>query len=130
MVARDDKSVVGHVGIVIREIRCGDLHVKVAGVQSLGVVPEWRGTGLAQQLMVFAMKQAMSRPLSFGLLFCVPELERFYGSLGWVRTDQRPSMLDERGMVAPLPEHNIAMFMELAGTKFPGGPIDLQGRDW
>lgn len=127
--------VAGHVGIVIREVRCGRTRATagkpalVAGIQNLAVAHELRGRGLSQQLMTEAMTEAVRRSVPFGLLFCVPELERLYASLGWRRTDVSVTLI-ENGKRVPIPGKNIAMFKELAGKPFPRGDIDLQGMDW
>jgi predicted N-acetyltransferase YhbS len=126
----ENDDVLGHIGIVVRVVRCGDVQVTVAGVQNMCVAPERRHTGLSQQLMTAALSEARLRGLSFGLLFCVPELETFYQRQGWSRTNEPATMLDETGQAAPIPGKNIAMFIELASQPFPPGPIDLQGRDW
>jgi predicted N-acetyltransferase YhbS len=125
-----DTGVTGHVGVVVREVLCGGEHILIAGIQNLAVAPEMRKQGLSQQLMTEAMKEAARRGIRFGLLFCVPELERFYLSLGWVRTDVRAMMIDENGDRAAIPPKNIAMCKELAREKWPGGEIDLCGADW
>jgi len=121
--------VVGHVGIVIREVRCGERAARVAGIQNLAVAPGCRGRGLSQQLMIEAMGEAARRRIPYGLLFCIPELERFYAALGWRRTDVSVTMI-ENGRHVPIPGKNITMFKELAGEPFPAGDIDLQGIDW
>ena len=130
VICREAHALLGHVGIVIRRIRCGSVPVTVAGVQNLCVVPERRGTGLSQRLMRRAMREAAQRHVCFGLLFCVPELERFYQSLGWCKTDAPVLMLDEQGRCAAIPQKNIAMFCESGEDCFPAGTIDLMGRDW
>lgn len=123
------ERIMGHVGIVVREVRCGGIPAVVAGVQNFAVAHELRGRGLSQQLMVEAMAEAARRHVPYGLLFCVPRLERFYALLDWRRTDVSVTMV-EKGERVPIPGKNIAMFKELAGTPFPEGDIDLQGMDW
>ncbi len=124
-----ENRVVGHVGVVIREVRCGDTPALIAGIQNLAVAQELRGRGLAQQLMIEAMAEAAGRGVPFGLLFCVPRLEHFYASLGWQRTDVSVTMI-EYGKEVPIPGKNITMFKELGGKPFPGGDINLRGMDW
>lgn len=127
---RRGKSIVGHVAIVVRDISCGREKVKIAGIQSLAVGAEGRGTGLSQALMTEAMAEAWRRGIEFGLLFCVPELERFYASLGWRRIDAPLFMRDEKGMKKRVPQKNIGMILLLSAKPFPPGAIDLRGRDW
>jgi GNAT superfamily N-acetyltransferase len=130
VIARQAGLVVGHLGIVMRTVACADVRVAVAGVQSFCVVPRHRGTGLSKRLMAWALDEALRRGVRFGLLFCVPELQRLYDALGWFKTDRPVTMLDERGELMPMPGKNICMFIELGGEGFPPGPLDLQGRDW
>jgi predicted N-acetyltransferase YhbS len=125
-----NSNVTGHVGVVVRQIVCGKTRIQIAGIQNLAVAPEKRKQGLSQQLMTEAMEEALRRGIEYGLLFCVPELERFYTSLGWVRTDVCAMMIDENGARVAIPPKNIAMYKELAGKRWPGGDIDLCGADW
>ncbi len=104
--------------------------ITVAGIQSLAVAPERRGTGLSQRLMAGAADEAVRRGIDYGLLFCVPGLERFYATLGWARTDERVTMQDEWGRTVPMPASNICMFKVLGRRSFPAGAINLCGRDW
>jgi predicted N-acetyltransferase YhbS len=120
----------GHVGIVLRNVACGDRQLMTAGIQNLAVLPEWRGGGLAQCLMTESMAEANRRKVPFGLLFCVPGLERFYVNLGWNRRDVAVVMADSDGHSVPIPAKNICMVLSLAEESFPFGDIDLQGRDW
>lgn len=130
LVARQGQAVIGHVAIVRRKIACGRTKIAIAGIQSLAVHPRARGAGLAQALMTESMAEAWRRKIEFGLLFCVPELERFYAALGWRRIDGPFSMRDEAGARAEIPRKNIGMILLLSNRPFPSGAVDLQGRDW
>jgi predicted N-acetyltransferase YhbS len=129
-ISRAGGRVVGHVAVVVRTVSCAGRGAKIAGIQNLAVTPELRRTGLSRRLMTAAMREAERRGIRWGLLFCLPGLERFYASLGWKRLDVPVSMADALGRSAPIPAKNIAMALELAGESFPPGAIDLQGRDW
>lgn len=122
--------VAGHVGVVLRKIRVGEVSVMVAGIQNLAVAPELRGKGVGYQLMIEAMNEAVRLNIHYGLLFCLPELKRFYTSLGWTKTRVRVTMVDKNGQSVPILAKNIVMFKELAVEKFPEGNINLQGSDW
>ena len=130
VVCRETDATVGHVAIVVRTVACGGEPVTVAGVQSMCVAPERRGTGLAQALLSRAIDESVGRGLEFGLLFCAPALQPFYGAQGWRMSDQPITMTDEDGHRSPIPEKNIAMLIELASRPFPAGPLDLGGGDW
>jgi len=120
----------GHVGVVERTITFGRRAVDVAGVQSLAVARELRGTGLSGALMRESIAEAGRRGLSMGMLFCVPGLERFYSRLGWRRLHANVTMRDEHGRSVPLPAKNITMVLSLTGQALRPGDIDLCGPDW
>ena len=130
LASRKGGAIAGHVAIVVREISCGRKKVTIAGIQSLAVGTECRGMGLAPALMTESMSEAWRRGIEFGLLFCVPELERFYASLGWRRIDAPFFMRDEKGRKTSIPQKNIGMVLPLSGKPFPSGAVDLRGRDW
>jgi len=135
---QEGDRVLGHVGVVLREIRCDGRPVMIAGVQNLAVTPRLRGKGLSRQLMREAAAEAARRKIRFGMLFCVPGLERFYNSLDWFRIEARVTMRDETGQPAPIIDENITMVTELArrpcgglpGERFVAQEMDLQGPDW
>ncbi len=129
LVHREGERVVGHVGVVVREIAAGGTPVTIAGIQNFAVVPDRRGTGLSRRLMEEAMAEAGRRGISFGLLFCVPGLERFYTSLGWRTLDVRARMVFE-DVEIEIPAKNIAMVLALAAKPFPSGDLHLGGPDW
>lgn len=130
VIARDAGDLVGHIGIVEREVRVGNQSLLVAGVQNFCVRASHRGAGLSAELMRLALAEAAARSIPFGLLFCLPELERIYAWMGWTTIDAAVDMRDENGHRAPLPGKNIAMIACLTPHRFPGGHIDLMGRDW
>jgi N-acetylglutamate synthase-like GNAT family acetyltransferase len=130
VIYRQRSEVVGHVGIVLRTIRCGRVPTEIAGIQSLAVSPRRQGTMLAWALMKRSMKEARKRGVPFGLLFCVPSLERLYAAMRWERIDVITTMRDEKGQTVPIPGKNIAMVLKLDDRPFPEGDIDLQGADW
>ena len=68
VIGRNGDEVVAQVGIVERQITCG-APLRVAGIQSLAVAPEMRGSGLSQRLMTTAMNEARRRGILAALLF-------------------------------------------------------------
>ncbi len=131
--AQDDKGqVVGHIAIVIREVLVGvDLvPVKVAGIQSLFVCQKMQGTSLSDRLMKIAMRRADEQGLEAGFLFCIPELEKVYGSMGWQKIDADVLMKDEKGNTVSIPGKNITMMYPLKRKDFPVGDVDIAGEDW
>ncbi len=130
LLARRDGRPCGHVGCVVRSVRVGMCSVCVSGIQNLAVIPECRGSELGARLMTAATTVATARGIPFGLLFCVPKLERFYLDLGW-HTLHVNTLMDYLGENDnPIPGKNIAMAKDLAGQPFPRGDIHLCGADW
>lgn len=126
----DEGTLDGNIAIVIREIRVGTQAVRIAGVQNMAVRPGTRGGGVGAGLMERAMTEARRRDVPFGLLFCVPELAKYYGRYGWKPRAEAVTM-DYNGKTGiPIPGKNICMTLSLAGLEFPGGDIHLGGADW
>ena len=130
VVIDDGPTVLAHVGVVDRSIRVGPTPIRVAGVQNVYVLPEARGRGLAQVVMVEAMAEAGRRRFDVGLLFCEPKLERVYLDCDWRSLGPREVVRVEEGREIPIPAKNIAMFYPLAAAAFPDGLIHLGGNDW
>ena len=132
VVMEDDAGcVVAHAGVVSRTIEVGGKPLKVAGIQNVFVIPEFRGRGFCDQVMSAAMRQAASGDYDCGLLFCVPALENVYARCGWKSLGDRETVrIDENGSEVPVPGKNIAMFYPLKATGFPAGLIHLRGNDW
>jgi predicted N-acetyltransferase YhbS len=130
VIGRHGDELVGQVGIVERLITCSGKPVRVGGIQSLAVAPQWRRSGTSKQLMIAAMDEARRRGIECGLLFCLPGLADFYSRLGWQMVDCAVTMRDAAGQTVPLTAKNIAMCLPLAEQSFPPGQIDLAGRDW
>jgi predicted acetyltransferase len=124
-------EIIGHVGVVDRVISVGGHELRVAGIQNVFILPEFRGRGVSTPLLDKAMQEATQQGFDLGMLFCVPELERVYERAGWLTLGMRETVrVDETGQEVPLPEKNIAMFYPLRQPSFPQGLIHLQGNDW
>jgi hypothetical protein len=77
-----------------------------------------------------AMAEARRRGVSFGLLFCIPELAKYYGRYGWEARSVAVTM-DHNGEAGiPIPGKNICMTLSLTPSVFPDGDIHVGGADW
>ena len=131
VILMDNDAVAAHVGIVDRVIRAGRQEIRVAGIQNVFVLPEYRGRGLGTVIMDAAMAEAVKCHYECGFLFCVPELEKVYAQCGWqLIAKEKILRTDETGQEVSLPEKNIAMFYPISLRAFPQGIIHLQGNDW
>ena len=130
VLCREGNAVVGHLAIVIRVVSIGGVRARVAGVQGLSVTPRCRAGGLARELLRLAQGELAARGVRSGILFCLPELEAFYGRLGWQKTERPVTTRDEKGQPILLSAKNICMLSVLEDATLPPGPIDLGCRDW
>ncbi len=133
VLGRDDRdTIVAHVGVVERSVTVGRnlSKVRVAGVQSFCVSPEYRGTGLSDRMMSITMEQANRHGFDAGLLFCLNRMETVYARMGWHKLDSEVYMRDDKEGKMPIPAKNITMFYPLGIRQFPPGDIDLAGTDW
>ncbi|MDD5596895.1 MAG: GNAT family N-acetyltransferase [Victivallaceae bacterium] len=127
----DGGHIAAHAGIIDRKIKAGETFLRVAGIQNVFVLPEYRGMGFCEKVMAAAMREAEKRDFDTGLLYCVPLLERVYAKCGWQLLPERMIIrIDENGNHVPLPDKNITMFFPLKMRDFPDGIINLQGNDW
>ena len=133
VLGRDDRdSIVAHTAVVERSVTVGRnlSKVRVAGIQSFCVLPDYRGTGLSDRMMSITMEQANRRGFDTGLLFCLDRMETVYARMGWHKLDSEVYMRDDKEGKMPIPGKNITMFYPLGIRRFPPGDIDLAGTDW
>ena len=130
VVLGDADRVAAHVGVVNRTITVGGRPLRIAGVQSVLVLPEYRGQGLVDQVLRAAMDEAARRGFDYGMLFCLPMLAKVYARCGWHALCNRQVVRVEEGCELPLPEKNIAMIYPMGDANFPDEPIHLGGNDW
>ena len=131
VLVEEGSQVLAHVGVVERTICVPDEQVTVAGIQNLFVLPGQRSRGFFPKIMKVSMEEARKRGHDFGLLFCIPELEKIYIRCKWkLLPDRKVIRVDETGQEVPLPSKNITMYYPLARSEFPQGDIHLQGNDW
>lgn len=88
----------------------------VAGIYSVGVVPEARGQGLGRAVMLAALRFAQARSCRYALLNSTPMGEPLYRSLGfWSLGDGQTWWLHREAFAAPAPAATQVHFAEAAG---------------
>jgi len=131
VIYEDAGTIVAHVGIVDRIIKAGNHPLRVAGIQNVFILPEYRGQGLADTILKVSMKAAGEKGFDAGLLYCLPVLGKIYTRCGWkLLPEENIIRIDETGVEQTLPDKNMAMFFPLKVSEFPAGTIHLQGNDW
>ncbi|MFH1613862.1 MAG: GNAT family N-acetyltransferase [Planctomycetota bacterium] len=131
VVIEKGREVIAHTGIVDRTISIGGRDVRIAGIQGVYVLPDHRGKGLADQVLNAAMREAERLEFDFGLLFCIPEIEKVYSRCGWQKLEgRRITRIDKDGSEVPIPGYNIVMYYPLGRRELLAGNINLKGNDW
>ena len=128
VLARVDRQIIGHLGMVRREITAGGTAVRVAGVGSVMVRPAWRQRGVASLLLERAtahMRDVLR--VDFGLLVCRDEVAPVYEKAGW-RTVAGPTAFEQPSGRATY--RRLTMVLPLGGAGWPEGEIDLRGLPW
>ena len=78
-----------------------------------------------------SMEEAGNLGHDFGLLFCVPQLEKLYALSKWKSLPARRIIhINKAGQEIDLPSKTVTMYYSLARSEFPAGDIHLQGSDW
>jgi predicted acetyltransferase len=127
----DKGNIIAHLGVVDRHIVVGDMPLRIAGIQGVMVLPEYRRRGLSDRLLIAAMEDALHRGFHLGLLFCLPVLEKVYTRCGWNFLPKRNVIrVDENGDEKQLSKKNIDMVYPQHKSSFPDGKIHLHGHDW
>ena len=125
-----ERGLAGYVGMVFREVTCDSELLIVAGIQNLAVLPAFRGGCVGKELVLRAQDEAERRGLLHGMLFCTPDLESYYVSMGWNGPAYRVTMNDLTGCLTPLPAGLIPMVKLFGAGIFPPGDIYLNGPEW
>jgi GNAT superfamily N-acetyltransferase len=128
--AADRICIIGYIGVVIRQIACGQKQFTVAGIQNLVVHPRFQRKGIGTVLVKKAQFEALNRGISYGMLFCTQNLVKFYESMGWCVLKFPVMMENGSGEVLPVSDNDIPMVNVFTGISFPEGEVDLQGPDW
>ena len=128
-----DGKPLSHVGLLRRTVKVNSEPINVAGVGGVVTVPEAQRRGLAQRVMKHAQDYTeRDWAVDAGLLFCLPQKERYYGRMGWqileapVTIQQPDESTGVRKILSPL----TVMILPLRNTRWPSGPVDLESLPW
>jgi GNAT superfamily N-acetyltransferase len=130
LLIEDGKNIIAHAGVVDRTIKVENRTYRVAGVQSLFVMPEHRGTGLSDRVLKAAMQEAKDRDFEYGLLFTTKDKINVYARNSWLQITRQKFIRIEDGTEIFLPDETVKMYYPLKDNDFPKGIVNLQGNDW
>jgi GNAT superfamily N-acetyltransferase len=126
----DKDSIVAHTALVERTVTVGPalLKMRVLGIQSFCVLPDYRGTGLSNNMMSVVIDEGGKRGFDAGLLFCRENLVKVYADMGWKKIDAAVYTTNNTKGKTVMP--GFTMFYPLRIKQLPPGDIDLNGPDW
>ena len=127
-VAVEETEIVATTGLLFREILVGGRAVKVAGIGGVATGSEHRNRRIASRLVDSALRFAHDSSAQFGLLQCTRDLVAFYAARGWRQVPGPLACRQDDGKTYLSPE--LPMIIELDSTRWPTGPIDMNGLPW
>ena len=130
VVIQDADNVIAHATVVDRVIKAAGERLRVAGVANVCVLPEHRGKGLSDRVLIVATQEARRQDFDCGLLFTGENIKKLYARNGWVQiTGQRFIRIEDGGEIE-IPAENVKMYYPLKRRNFPAGMVHLQGDKW
>ena len=129
-IIEDDGKVVANVAVVERTMIVADQPYKIAGVQNVFVLPEYRRRGLSDMTLRAVMDEAGRIGFDFGLLFASDKVEAVYSRNGWQPISSRRFRCIVDGPIYQVPDETIVMYYPLAKKIFPEGTAVIQGSKW
>ena len=130
VVFEDEGRVVSHIAVIDRTIAAGREQVRVAGIQSVFVLPQNRGGDLSEKMFSLVFEEARRRKFDFSLLFCAVALEKLYRRFGYDKlNDAEVRFVDSNGNPA-VKDYGITMHAPVCRDVFPQGDINLKGNTW
>lgn len=119
------RRVIGHTAVVERTITTDwNWRYKVASLQGVSVLPEWRNRGIGRKLLKMTLDEARRRNYPFAIIFCKEAMVPYYESLGWQLPEDSMIMWKDRALPIPM-RSNCPMYQTLSDISFPEGPIDV-----
>lgn len=126
----DGGVVAANLDVVDRTIKVSGESVRVAGVGSVCVLPQYRGKGLSDSILKVAMEEALRRNFDFGLLFTSRQVKKVYARNGWIDMADQKFLSLRQGRGIELSAEGVRMYYQLGEKEFPQGIVDLCGIDW
>lgn len=124
-------KIISHIAVIDRTIAIGNEQIHVASIQSVFVLPEYRGKDICEEMLSLLLKEAFHRDFDFSLLGCIPGLKKFYQRFGFEKINDRQIVLtDEYGKKHKIGEEEAMMWRPVCRDNFPLGDIDLNGDKW
>ncbi len=93
----EDKHLITHATVHTQSISIGDENAQILGIGAVYTFPAYRGDGYASKVMRAVADYAdQQSEIAMSILFCKPELQPLYESVGWERLDSSQLLFGER----------------------------------
>lgn len=125
------EDLIGHVGLLTRDVTVAGEPVAVAGVGAVILQPAWRGRGLGKAMLQAAHAFMRDRThADFGLLICEDHRLGLYAGLGWQAVPGPMAYTNWQGQRETVGRHHVMVLPLRAGMVWPEGAIDQRGLPW
>lgn len=123
-----DRSIVGHVGLFIRNAQWDARNVKIGGIGGVATREDSRRRGIASLAMQRAVDELREVHMAdFGLLFCEPRHAPLYQKLGWRAFEGNVYIAQPAGRVHFTVTDPYVFDLKIAPRR---GTLDLCGLPW
>ena len=124
-------TIISHIAVIDRTITVGGKEFRIAGIQSVFVLPEYRGKNICEDIFSLLAEEDFRRDFDYSLLFCVSGLEKFYKRFGYKKLDDiRIVFTDKGGKEQKIDDREIMMWRPVCMKVFPESNINLNGNKW
>ncbi len=124
-------DIIAHAAVVDTRIKIDNKSFRVAGLQNVFVIPDYRKKGVSDIILQAAITEAEKYDFDFGLLFTSynPVL-KVYARNGWIEIKKQDFYKIEDGKTSCFPPDKHKMFYPLKLKDFPEGTVRLKTNDW
>ncbi|NNF15302.1 MAG: GNAT family N-acetyltransferase [Gammaproteobacteria bacterium] len=123
----DDASLASHVGLLQHRVVVDEQSYRVGGVGGVVTLPHQQGKGYASALMEEACRRMAAWHVDAGLLFCRPQLQKFYSRRDWTMVTA-PVTVHQAERIIEMPVQAMVKPVNLAA--WPSGPVHVPGLPW
>lgn len=125
----DDRRLVSHVGMLMRDVAVDDVPMTIGGIGGVKTHPDARGRGYAAAALQAATAFFTDEHgVAFVLLVCLPPTVSYYERLGW-RRFRGTLLVDQPDGTVPFTT-NLPMVLPARAAAPLDGTINLCGYPW
>ncbi len=119
LVLLDGELLVSHLALIHTRVRWNETEARVLGVAGVMTLPSYRERGLVPWLFRLVNEDLKEGGADFGLLFCDPEMNRYYAKQGWSAFPGKTTFGDPQSPRLLNPKEDQARWRAVEGGKRP-----------